>query len=176
MKPSRALGMAIPPYLPPRQVTVQISEGVPETSREHIAPLTQFPFKLKFENEPEGFLLPIDPIVSVSGGNKIVRRYIQSAKKGSVKEFFAIDDYRITVAGLLCSDANATVEEYAKRLKTYLESSESLQVQCTLLNEVFEIFSIVVESYEFPFTTGEEYQQFSFTAYSDESLELFVEN
>ncbi|GCD76654.1 hypothetical protein JCM31826_01360 [Thermaurantimonas aggregans] len=176
MKPSKAIGIALPPYLPTQKITVQLTEATIQNTELNALAEFRYPFKLKFENELDGFLLPLEPVITISGANKIVRRYIQSGKKGSVKEFFCTDDYRITVAGLLCSDENASAEQYAKRLKNYLESNESLQVQCPLLNEVFDIFSIVIDSYEFPFTPGEEYQQFTFTAYSDESLELFIEN
>jgi hypothetical protein len=60
-------------------------------------------------------------------------------------------------------------------LREYLEAAESVHIVCDLLNNVFEITRIAIESYDFPFTKGIENQAFTIKAYSDDNYQLLEE-
>ena len=130
---------------------------------------------LRLENEPESakFTLPFDPIISVSGQNKITRRYVAKSKtKGSIKELWSQDDYNISISGVLCGDENTGINEYINKLQKYCEAKESIHITNDILNNGFRINRIAIESYDFPFTKGLEYQSFSIKAYSDDACNL----
>ncbi|MDB4497829.1 DUF6046 domain-containing protein [Gammaproteobacteria bacterium] len=130
-------------------------------------------FKLDSESESESFLLPFDPIMSISSKNIIVRRRVSKSRmRGSIKERWSQDDYSISISGVLISNNEYTKDEYLKRLRRYCESSGSIEVTCSLLNDVFNIYRIVIESYSFPHTKGMKNQSFSIQAYSDDGYSL----
>lgn len=184
-----ALGFALPPILPFQTIVrvkgIDRNGQVPDESLQQavnsgLANLAstfwQVPLTLKLSTEAQGFMLPIDPLIAISGSNKLVRRYVaKSSKRGSIKERWSQDDYEITITGILSGDENYTLHEYLQRLRTYLEAPESVSVVCDLLNNVFDIFSISIDTYEFPFTQGEDNQQFTIKAYSDDSYSLLID-
>jgi hypothetical protein len=133
------------------------------------------PVKLRLNNESEidGFQLPLDPLISISGKNIIRRRYVAKSKmRGSIKETWSQDDYEITIAGLLQNDNPEWLNADIFDLTRYLEAAEAIHVTCDLLNNVFNITRIAIESYEFPFTKGMENQAFTIKAYSDDNYQL----
>jgi len=137
------------------------------------------PVKLRLEKEnkdTEGYRLPLDPLISISGKNIIRRRYVAKSKmRGSIKETWSQDDYEITIAGLLQADDQDALGRHISRLKKYLEVAESVHIVCNLLNNVFAITRIAIESYDFPFTKGVENQAFTIKAYSDDNYQLLEE-
>lgn len=184
-----ALGFAMPPIYPLRTIVrvPQIDkdgkvadESLQKSINEGLQSLAstywQVPVTLQLSTETEGFLLPVDPLVAISGNNKIIRRYVnKSNKRGSIKERWNQDDYEITISGIITADENYSLNEYMQRLRTYCEAKESISIICDLLNNVFDIFNITISSYEFPFTPGEENQQFTIKAYSDDNYDLLIE-
>lgn len=135
------------------------------------------PVKLGKE-ENDLWLLPVEPLVSLTGGNKISRRMVaKSTGRGTIKERWAQDDYGITIDGIFINADNSNVypEEDVKKLKELCESASVLFVECELLAH-FEITRMVIESYSFPFTKGEQNQRFMITGYSDDLMELLVED
>ncbi|MDR0206041.1 MAG: DUF6046 domain-containing protein [Bacteroidales bacterium] len=133
------------------------------------------PVKLRLNSESEnaGFQLPLDPLISISGKNIIRRRYVAKSKmRGSIKETWSQDDYEITIAGLLQNEEQGCLNDDIITLREYLESAESIHIICDLLNNVFDIRRIAIESYDFPFTKSVENQAFTIKAYSDDNYQL----
>jgi len=136
----------------------------------------QVPMTLKSQSGLT-FALPVDPLVSVSSRYNIVKRSVQKqgAVRGTVKEFWSHDDYSVQIAGLLMADDPATLQEYQRRLLDICNRPESVIVECEMLNDVFDILEIAIESIDFPFTKGEYNQTFNIKALSDESHSLLLE-
>lgn len=117
--------------------------------------------------------LPFDPVISISGKNIITRRYTAKGRmRGSIKEWWSMDDWDITLSGVLMDNGSRTVDYYQKALRSLLEHPGSIYIINEVLNDVYDIRHIAVESYDFPFTKGIENQAFSFKAYSDGSYSL----
>jgi hypothetical protein len=122
------------------------------------------------------FEMPVDPLISVSGKNIIIRRYVaKSRMHGSVKERWSRDDCEITIAGSFQDDDSGAAEDHVRSLLEICEHAGSIEITCEPLNRQFGITRIVIESYDFPFTRGEENQQFTIKAYSDDNYILLEE-
>ena len=160
-----ALGFSFPPILPLKEIGTRILG----------ATTFQAPVKLRLETAPESdtFLLPVDPVIGINGRNVITRRYVAKSKsRGSIKELWSQDDYDISISGVLCEDKDKSLNDYLKLLQKYCNANESIHITCDVLNNGLGITRIAIESYDFPFTKGKEYQSFSIKAYSDESFQL----
>lgn len=153
----------------------------PRSEAEQFFPLT---FK---RGDGDRFLLPYEPMVNISGGNKIVRRDIAKAKTkegqllgGTVKERFTQRDYEITITGALHgSILTGNVEDCFpladfEKLRDYMTAAQSLEILCEPLN-VLKIFNIVIEDFSFPFTKGENVQAYEIKAYSDIDYKLLLD-
>lgn len=128
--------------------------------------------------------LPIEPVITIAGKNRIVRRSVlkqndrTNFKRGTIKELWSQDDYEITIAGLLINGrAEQLPEKELMKLREFCEARQSLFVHSQLFR-VFNIKRIAIESYEFPFTKGVENQLFTIKGYSDEIAfnDLFIES
>jgi len=184
-----ALGFALPPLLPLRTIVrvpaidrdgrvvdESLQRSVTSGLQNLASTYWQVPVTLKLSTEPDGFTLPVDPLVAISGGSKIVRRYVAKGdRRGSIKERWNQDDYEITITGIITGDENHTLNDYLQRLRTYCEARESVAIICDLLNNVFDIYTLAIESFDFPFTPGEGNQQFTIKAYSDDSYLILTE-
>ena len=128
------------------------------------------------------FDFPVEPLVSISGKNKIARR--QTAKKGegigTIKEYWSTDDWTITIKGLLYGPriTGAPEQTYPRMdleaLRDILLTPESLRVYCEPL-QLLGINRLVIESFQFPFTKGENVQAYVIKAYSDFTPEILLE-
>jgi len=132
--------------------------------------------KTKSQRESEYWLLPVEPMITVGGGNTVAFRHVAKSKslRGTMKERWNVDDYTISINGLFTKKDNWTYPKSEMiRLRNILEAREAIDVQCDLL-EIFKIGRMVIEKYDFPFTKGEENQAFSISAYSDDDWDLFI--
>ena len=86
-----------------------------------------------------------------------------------------MDDYEISISGVLMSDEQHEVDYYVKELRRYAEARESVAVTCDYLNNQYGIDRISIESISFPFTKGMENQMFAIRAYSDDLYDLLEE-
>ena len=115
--------------------------------------------------------LPVEPLVSVSGSNKIVTRDIAKNRLyGSVKELWARGDYRVTIQGIFIGAGQYPTED-VERLERLLTADRSLMIDCLLTNTV-GVQLIAVESWDFPETPGLENQRYTINALSDFDFEL----
>ena len=126
--------------------------------------------------------LPVDPIISISGKNTIIRRSVSKHSRdlnknytGTIKERWNQEDYYITIEGVIIGDTYQDMCDYVKTLRTKLEDGKKgLDVASDFLNNTMNITRIAVEDYEFPFTPGMENQKFTIKAYSDGIYSLLI--
>lgn len=134
----------------------------------------QMPVRLKLEEpDAEEWLLPIEPMVSVTGQNIITRRRVNKGRvKGSIKERWTEDDYSVTIEGILIgTDGNYPTADVAK-LRKFCEAGRVF-----ILNPLLEIFGIshmVIEKWDIPFTSGNENQNYTLSGYSDDIYKLLL--
>jgi len=133
------------------------------------------PLWIGLKNDSE-WMFPIEPLISVSGKNIIVKRNVaKSEHRGTIKERWAEDDFQINIQGsFVCPDLHTYPENDIQQLMNYITQRRPLSVK----NELFamlNIHQIVVESYSFPFSKGENVQNYTIDAYSDDLYELFID-
>ena len=184
------LGMALPPYWAKNPVGVSeradFEDVTLNASRTAFIELIRhnalgYPmlFALEIEKPDTGemWLLPIEPLVSVSGKNVISRRKVaKGTKRGTIKEYWSQDDYTVQIQGSLIDLTNTSNYPAADvdQLRQICEAKQALQVKCPLL-DLFDIRKIVIENYEIPFTSGDNAQNFTITAYSDDLFDLLID-
>ena len=124
------------------------------------------PLSLQAEGQ-EPWQLPVEPILDVKGGNRIIRRYArQTTQRGSYKERWEADDTSLTVKGVLIGhEAEQPPVAQIQRLKTFFE-----QTQVTLhspLLEPLKVSLVVIHNWQLPHTPGLQNQAYIFSCYSD---------
>ncbi len=122
--------------------------------------------------------VPTEPMVSIKGGHRIIRRYPnRSTKGGSIKESWSSDDYGITIKGALINFKEEKYsEDQVKHLRELCEYKGSIKVENTLFR-IFGIERIVINNYDIPFTKGLPVQGYTINAYSDQLFDaLLTEN
>lgn len=136
------------------------------------------PLKLKRISDSSWFEFPIEPLVTVSGKNTIVRRSVVKAGAsrsfGSVKERWSGDDFDIQIQGVFSADADRYPHYLIERLLTLYNERRSVEVLHEQLNNM-GIFHIAIESISLPHTKGIRNQNFEIKAYSDNSVDLLIE-
>ena len=138
-------------------------------------PMTM-PLSLKLE-EPGAreWLLPLEPMISLTGRHIIKRRQVNKGLiRGSIKERWAQDDYEVTIEGLLMGTDGRYPEADVARLKNFCEAAAVTALSPLL--EVFGISRLVIESWEMPFTAGAANQNYTIKAYSDDIYKLLLSN
>lgn len=139
-----------------------------------------FPLQMKLssdvDNSNNWWTLPLEPIITINGSNTLVRRKVSKGKnRGSIKENWNVNDYSISISGMLKgSDESSYPEEDVRKLRRIVEAQETVDVKCTLF-DLFAIDQIAIESYDFPFTKSEENQGYSIQAYSDDNWNLLLD-
>lgn len=164
----------LPPYFLNHHVPVldpRLSEP-PSAGTQNVISIC--PLAIKWAEEPVWWYFPIDPVVSISGKNNIVKRSVLKVpntdieRRGTVKELWSQDDYSITISGMFISKYNGLMpEEDILRLRSYCEGRKSVEVKADIFT-LYNITKVAIESYEFPFTKGMENQMFSIKASSDD--------
>lgn len=132
------------------------------------------PMQVKLKSDSEWFEFAIEPLVTVSGKNTIIRRKVaKSSMKGTIKERWSQDDYQITIQGILCNPEDEYPEGELKALLRIFDERQHIEVKHGLLG-MFDISHLAVESVNFPHTKGLNNQNFEIKAYSDTSFELLM--
>ena len=174
----------LPPYWLNRPVQVIDKHYPLPAASEMLGNLYQCPLWIKWENEPDDFetgwwRLPFDPVISVSGGNQIVRTDVlrqdnsRTERRGTVKEVWSQQDYQVQIAGMFIGKDGYFPLEDIHRLREYCERREVV-LCCNDLLEAFGINRLAIESFDFAHTPGYENQQFAIKAYSDEDFSLLI--
>lgn len=133
----------------------------------------QCPLRMRLEGE-EWWLLPYEPIITIHGKNVIARKQVAKGKvRGSIKERWSQDDYQISISGILINpDGTGYPDEDVKELRRLCEAAK-VQVMSPIF-EVFSIDRIVIESFDFPFTSGPNNQAYTISAASDDIYKLLL--
>ena len=171
-----AQGFVLPPYWLNGSIKQYSKKSQPESGVFY-----QCPLSLKRKSDSGDYWkLPFDPVISVSGGNKITRSDVlkqdssNNQRRGTIKEVWSQDDYTVQIAGMFIGDTDdALPRTDLEKLRGLCEAREVVAVQCDLL-DVFGIKYIAIEKYDFAHTAGMQNQQFAITAYSDDDFSLFV--
>ena len=124
----------------------------------------------------EWWLFPYEPLISISGKNIIKRRYVaKSNKRGSVKERWTQDDLSINIQGTITNnDEDVYPADELLALYQAITQHQAIEVQNELL-QLLNVHHIVVEPFSFPFSKGENVQNFSIDAFSDDMFELLID-
>lgn len=185
---SRIIGGKIPPYWLFRKTSVNevdsddynsiksmSDEELEDTIRTNSLGIPmQQPLRLRLEESgAEEWLIPMEPMISLTGQNLIVRRHVNKGKiRGSIKERWCEDDYSVTIEGILMSEDGSYPEDDVRKLRSYCEAGH-VEALCPLL-EIFGISRIVIESWDIPFTSGTANQNYTIKAYSDDIYKLLL--
>ena len=142
-----------------------------------------FPFTI-IDELGRAYLLPYEPMLSISSKNNIVKRTVAKADdfkyQGTVKERWSRDDYEIKITGVLIGSiltgdvSQCYPKEDFEKLKNFLEGKSSWMVYCEPL-QLLGINRIVIEEMNFPFTKGENVQAYEISAVSDFDFNLLLE-
>ena len=134
----------------------------------------RFPLEISLVDQEDWWLVPIEPLITLTGRNIIVRRQVSKEKiRGSIKERWTQDDYQVKIEGALMDlKRDDYPRDDVQKLRNFCEAAK-LKVRCPLF-EIFSINQIVVESYDFPFTKGIQNQQYTINAYSDDTYKLLL--
>lgn len=134
-----------------------------------VCPVT---FKLEEEGAEE-WLIPFEPMVTITGQNIITRRHVAKGNiKGSIKERWTQDDYSVNIQGILMSQDNKYPTDDVDKLRRFCESTHVL-----VYSPIFEIFGIsriAIEDWEIPFTSGVANQNYTLRGYSDDIYKLLL--
>lgn len=119
------------------------------------------------------YLLPYEPMITVSGKNIIAKRYVSKGRiRGSIKERWTQDDYDIKVEGILISRHGVYPSEEVSRLRQLCEAGQLIATSPLL--ELLGISRIVIESWELPHTSGEANQNYRLRCLSDDIYKLLL--
>jgi hypothetical protein len=144
-----------------------------------------FPVKFRKINDTQWYLLPYEPMITISGKNNIVKREVAKKRAdknfyGSIKEYWNQGDYEITITGAMYGAIETgSIEdcfpiEQFKNLKEFMLNPEGIEINCYPLN-LLDITKVVIEEFSFPFTKGENVQAYEIKAVSDSYYELLIE-
>jgi Domain of unknown function (DUF6046) len=124
---------------------------------------------------PDSYTLPNEPIVTIMGKNTITRKpVLKNSGIGTIKEMWTADDWEIEIKGILIGDViDELPEKELNRLRWYREIRRAVEVKNNYLN-LMGISYMVIESIDFPPTTGYEYQIYTIKGFSDKPHELIV--
>lgn len=121
----------------------------------------------------DGYQLPNEPLISITGNNDIIRTKIDG-HPGTFKQLFAKGDYSIRIQGIAIDDQNNETypQRIVRRLRELVEKPGSLKVSNELLS-FFGITDLVILDYRFPAVEGANaYQPYEFMCLSDKPFEL----
>lgn len=132
------------------------------------------PLEIKWASESVWWKFPIEPVISISGKNNVVKRYVlkvaskDAERRGSVKELWTQDDYEINISGIFISKKDDMLpKDNLRTLRRYCEAREVIEVRSPLFT-LFNIKKMVIEEFQFPFTKGMENQMFTIRGSSDD--------
>lgn len=132
----------------------------------------EFPLEMQMEGD-DWWKLPFEPLITVTGKNIIVKKQVAKGKvRGTIKERWCQDDYAISINGLLMGTDGKYPQSDVMKLRRHCEAGH-LKVRCPLF-ELFSINQIVVESFDFPATTGLSNQGYKISALSDDMYKLLL--
>lgn len=121
------------------------------------------------------YVMPDWPLFDISGSNTIIKTPTVGKKKGTVKEYIAEDDYRITIRGFLINyDSQEYPEQQLQDLMAVINSKVAIGISSQVFS-LLDIHNIVIEDWRFPAVEGyQNMQPFELDCSSDETAELEI--
>lgn len=115
--------------------------------------------------------ISIDTVLfEVNLPKNIIKTAIQG-RSGTIKEYVSDDDYQISCTGKLSNRDNLQPTELIRDFRAIMEVPQQLPVISGFLNEIFEIFNIVITDFTVSQSAGKRNEvDFSFKAISDVAL------
>ena len=114
-------------------------------------------------------------LIAVTQTKKIIKTEIQG-RNGTVKEYIGLDDYAVTINGIITGPNGHYPIEDVNNLKAMLDSNQPIDVACKFL-QILGIHTLLVESYQLDQKEGGySYQTFSISCLSDVPQELKLIN
>ena len=143
-----------------------------------------FPFTF-IDEKGQKYLLPYEPMLSITSANNIVERTVAKAGsdaqyEGTVKERWSRGDWEIKITGVLIGSiltgdvSQCFPKSDFEKLRDILQLRKNWKINCSPL-ELLGIHSIVIYDMNFPFTKGENVQAYEITAKSDFDFNLLLE-
>lgn len=127
----------------------------------------------------DGVQLQNEPLVELRGKNMIKRTELTGEhregvtnKRGTVKELINIDDYKITIRGIVINNEGEDYPEAEMRqIRKIVEARRSVSIECQLTN-IFNITLMAIEDHHYPAVPGLQHAQgYEIVGYSDEDFE-----
>lgn len=117
--------------------------------------------------------LTIDTVVfEVNRAKRIIETQIQG-RDNSIFEYIGNSNYEITCNGMISNSQNVIPLDDSRDLQKIFDVPQQISIVSQFLNEIFEIFDIVIRSHNMVQTPGKRNEfAFSFTASQDVSLEV----
>ena len=145
-----------------------------------------FPFTFIDSETGEKFLLPYEPMLSISSKNNIVKRTVakigsEEKQQGTVKERWSRDDFEIKITGVLIGSiltgdvSQCFPRNDFQKLRDILIKKKKWGIYCEPL-QLLGINWIVIEEMSFPFTKGENVQAYEISAISDFEYSLLLDD
>lgn len=150
-----------------REVAEMVESG------QTVAMVMPFTFYLPDDSK---WVLPYEPLISLQGENIIIKRNVAKFEgRGSIKERWAEGDIKINIEGTF---VNADLTKYpateVQKLRQVITQRRAIKIENELL-QLLNVNYLVIESYSLPFSKGENVQNYSISALSDDSYNLFIE-
>lgn len=121
----------------------------------------------------DGVDLPDNSVITITGRNRIIETDMNS-QKGTFKELWSKDDYRIVIRGMvIATDGNEDYpEDLLRQIKGLLDAETHLPIECDMTT-LFGITDIAIYDYNFPALPGVSMAQpFELLCRSDYKFEL----
>lgn len=127
----------------------------------------------------EGYQLPNEPIITITGSKKIVKTALTGVnregevqRRGTVKELISVNDYAIKITGRIIDEDDP--ERYPDRIVTKIrnlfELRRALSINCKV-TDLLGITHIAVDKLSFPGDSGmENSQRYEISGFSDEDF------
>lgn len=113
-------------------------------------------------------------LVAMSQPKRIIRTEIQG-RNGSVKEYIGMDDYQISITGMITGPNGVYPFQEVAALHEILKAPITIPVVSAYL-QLFDIFSLVITDYSFEQEPGGYSKQtFTINAISDKPVELLIQ-
>lgn len=160
------------PVVRPGGLLSSIIDGTAkETPTINVDRLSALGTPMHFPCKLNGYELPNEPLIRVTGMNQMVRTPLDG-KNGRFKEFFALDDYEITIQGIAINEQNPDMypDAIIRKIREICEGGDA-EVTCKLLS-YFNIKRLAFEKWDFPPMPGVIWQKYEIKCYSDEPFEL----
>lgn len=115
-------------------------------------------------------------LFDVSMSRNIIKTPVQGFN-GTIKEYVSDGDYSISINGIITNEQpDRYPEGQVSRLNRICRLQQEVGVISPLLNIVFGITHLVIESYSFPMTEGSQnVQHFSLSCVSDKPVQLRIQ-